>query len=322
MPKSEKSTAGDMKMEYVKGMVSVVIPTHNRESLICRAVDSALSQTYGNIEVIVVSDGSEDGTDKLMQEYEKKYPNFRYISYHPGKGGNVARNTGIKNSKGEFVAFLDDDDEWHKDKIEKQIRIIEEDPEVGLVCTAINSVDDATGKTAVFVPDAPRDASHNILIENCIGSTTTALARHSLLDEIGMFDENLGAMQDFDLWIRLCQITKTGVVREPCVEYHNLVSNSQISWNYQKYENAATYMAKKYEELRKQKLTSSEIKTVRLNDILNLARKAFKSNDRRTTRRLALKALKVKFNVSSIIYIAASFFPVDTVRKIRRRMKF
>ena len=308
-------------MEYVKGLVSVVIPTHNRENLICRAADSALSQTYENIEVIVVSDGSEDGTDKLMSEYEKKYSNFHYISYRPGRGGNVARNTGIRHSRGEFVAFLDDDDEWHKDKIEKQVKIIGEDPEIGLVCTAINSVDDATGKTYVFIPDAPRDSSHKILIENCIGSTTTAMARHSLLDEIGMFDEDLGAMQDYDLWIRLCQITKVGVVKEPCVEYHNLVSNGQISWNYKKYENAAKYMEKKYEDIRKKKLTADEITSVRLSDLLNLARKAFKSNDRQTTRRIAAEALKVKFNLSSLVYMAASFFPLETVRKIRRRFK-
>ena len=117
--------------------ISVVIPTHNRVDLLPRAIKSVLEQTYKDIEIVVVSDGSTDGTDEYMKQYADN-PNVKYISYHPGRGGNYARNAGFDAAKGEFVAFLDDDDEWGPTKIEKQVALMEADEEVGLVYTGIN----------------------------------------------------------------------------------------------------------------------------------------------------------------------------------------
>ena len=303
-------------MEYVKNLVSVVIPTHNRDNLICRAVDSALKQTYKDIEIIVVSDGSDDRTDEIMKKYESRFSNLKFISYFPGQGGNHARNTGIKNSRGEYIAFLDDDDEWHEDKIQLQIDFLNKNPGIGLVCTAINSIDDATGVKSVFVPSAPQDCSIEILKYNLIGSTTTVLTKHELLDSVEMFDEDLKAMQDYDLWIRLCQVTKVGVVQKPSVEYHNLVSNSQISWNYEKYLNASNYIFRKYLALRKSKLTKRELKIIQMNDNLVVSRKAFKSNKRKIVRKHAGEAFFCYPNVKSLIYIVASFLPLSIVDRV------
>lgn len=308
-------------MEYIQGMVSVVIPTHNRAQLLARAVDSALAQTYQNIEIIVVSDGSEDDTEKVMKKTEAEHSKLHFISYFPGRGGNYARNTGIKAAKGEWVAFLDDDDEWHADKIEKQINAAAEDSECGLICTAINWVDDATGKSTVFVPEAKKDSSRDILLRNCIGSTTTVMAKHHLLDECGMFDEDLKARQDFDLWIRLCQITKVAVVKTPCVEYHNLATNGQISWNYEKYSTAIEYMSRKYQSLREERLEPAEIKDLHSREQLGLARKAMKSGKNKIVRKLAIKSIKIKFNGKALIYYAASFFPIKTVARVRNFLK-
>jgi len=302
-------------MDYIEGLVSVVIPTHNREKLVSRAVDSALNQTYRQIEVIVVSDGSTDNTDLIMAEYEKKFPNFRYISYKPGKGGNYARNTGVKAANGEYVAFLDDDDEWLADKIEKQTGVFNSDPEIGIVCTAYTSVYDDSGKEKVFVPHAPYDSSVEILKNNQIGSTTTVCVRHELIDKVGMFDEDLCAKQDWDLWIRLCQITKVGVVKTPCVIYHNATENGQISWNYKKYADASEYLQKKYYELRKKKLTKDEIRSVYLMDALGVARKAFKANNRKIVRKYAKLAFRYKPNSGSVVYVVASFLPSGLVRR-------
>ncbi|QWT52214.1 glycosyltransferase family 2 protein [Eubacterium sp. MSJ-33] len=303
-------------MDYIEKFVSVVIPTHNRANLICRAINSALNQTYKKIEVIVVSDGSDDGTDEIMKKYESQYSNLRYISYFPGKGGNHARNIGIVNSKGEYIAFLDDDDEWHEDKIQLQMNVIEQNSDIGLVCTAINSIDDDTKKQTIFTPSAPQDCSKEILKYNLIGSTTTVLTKHELLDLVKMFDENLEAMQDYDLWIRLCQVTKVGIVQIPCVEYHNLKSNSQISWNYEKYLNASQYIYQKYQYLRESKLTSKEIKKIRMNDNLIVARKAFKTNNRKIVRKYAKEAFKYSPNFKSLVYCIASFLPFNLVNKV------
>jgi glycosyltransferase involved in cell wall biosynthesis len=91
--------------------VSVIIPTHNRAKLLERAIKSVLEQTYANFEIIVVSDGSTDETDLIMQKYKNQDARIKYISYYPAKGANHARNIGIKAAEGEYIAFLDDDDE-------------------------------------------------------------------------------------------------------------------------------------------------------------------------------------------------------------------
>ena len=307
-------------MCYIKSLVSVVIPTHNRKELIGRAVLSAQKQSYSNIEIIVVSDGSSDGTADVMNTICYNDDRVKFIEYYPGLGGNHARNEGIKAAKGEWVAFLDDDDEWHMDKIQLQIEKAAEDGTVGLICTAINAVDDASGAVSVFVPQAPKNSSREILLNNCIGSTTTVMVRHELLDQVGMFDEKLKARQDYDLWIRLCQITKVAVVEKPCVEYHNLISNGQISWNYEKYASAMLYMEEKYKKIMQEKLTPAEIISVRVGEQLSLSRKAVKAGNGNQARIYAKNALSIKPNFRAIIYYIASYMPLSFIKKVRNKV--
>src|SRR3989338_8677774 len=99
--------------------VSVIIPTHNRPELLKRAVKSVLNQTYKDLEVIVVDDGLEKRADETVNSFNDS--RLKYIQHPEEKGGSAARNTGIKNSSGEFIAFLDDDDEWLPEKLEIQI---------------------------------------------------------------------------------------------------------------------------------------------------------------------------------------------------------
>ena len=92
--------------------VSVIIPTYNRAHLVGRAIKSVLNQTYRDFEIIVVDDGSTDNTKDIIKEFQKKDKRIKYIPYEKNKGGSAARNTGIKAAKGEYIAFLDSDDEW------------------------------------------------------------------------------------------------------------------------------------------------------------------------------------------------------------------
>ena len=296
-------------MEYIKGLVSVVIPTHNRQYLLQRAALSALKQTYKNIEVIIVSDGSTDDTATNIKTICDSDKRTIFIEYFPGKGGNHARNTGIKAARGEWVAVLDDDDEWHETKIEKQMTLARQDENIGLVCTGILAIYDSDGFTSVYIPNTPYDASKAILLGNVIGSTTTVMMKHELLDACGMFDEALVARQDFDLWIRACQMTKIGVVKEPCVDYHNLLSNNQVSWNYKKYADATEYISKKYEWLYKEKLTDEEWAEVCANNMFSIARKAMKVNNGKIARQYIHKALQYKKKHIFILAWFGSFLP-------------
>ncbi len=232
-----------MKKKY---KVSVVIPTHNRAELLERAIKSALEQDYDIYQIIVVSDGSTDNTNDIMKKIKNSNKNVEYYSYSPGKGGNYARNYGIKKSTGDYIAFLDDDDEWHSNKIRKQLELIDQDSNIGLVCTAVNNIHIGGKESHVFIPPAKYDSSHEIMIKNCIGSTTTVLIKKDIFDKVGMFDEKLPALQDYDMWFRACQVTKVGVVEEPCVEYYNYENSNQVSSNKKKYINASEQISKKY----------------------------------------------------------------------------
>lgn len=123
----------------------MVIPTHNRAELLPRAVKSVQSQTRPVDEIIIVSDGSTDDTEEIVKRFAEEDERIRLIAYHPGHNGNYARNRGIEAATGEFIAFLDDDDEWLPKKTELQMALFEKDQEVGLVYSGQNCIYTDTG---------------------------------------------------------------------------------------------------------------------------------------------------------------------------------
>ena len=300
--------------------VSVVIPTHNRKDLLPRAIQSALNQTYPVKEINVVSDGSTDGTDEIMEELCAADDRIRYYSYSPNRGGNYARNYGIKMSTGDIVAFLDDDDEWHKDKIKLQVSVMKSDKQIGLVCTGTNRVFVEQNTSNVYVPPAPYDCKKEILLKNCIGSTTTVMVRRELLDLVGGFDEELPALQDYDMWVRICQVTKVGVVKLPCVEYYNYESSGQISQNTQKYVAAEALITKKYENLIGQ-LSDDERKKRRCYFDILLSKKGMRNGQLNIAIRYGVKAFFEKPGKASLICMIAAFIPYKMTMAVQRKVK-
>lgn len=231
--------------------VSAVITTHNRKDFLLKAVNSVLAQTYPDIELIVVDDASDDGTKELMQKLaEQKGIKYIRIEKEDSKGGNHARNQGILAAKGEFVAFLDDDDEWFSDKIEKQVAVMDKDPEVGVVCCG-----------RIFEYDlkkrVPQDLSKRIegdlsekIWQRIAFTTSEILVRRELLLQVGMFDEDLRYWQEYELSIRLCQQAKTALVRENLVLYRVIKKDkSRLTNNIDGWFDAVKYIDKKHEKL-------------------------------------------------------------------------
>ncbi len=297
--------------------VSVVIPTHNRSELLKRSIESALNQDYKLHEIIVVSDGSTDDTDEMMKSNFENNPLVHYFSYSPNKGGNYARNFGIKESTGDYVAFLDDDDEWHSDKIKKQVEMIEKDKEIGLVCTAVNNIHVGGKEKHIFIPPAKYDSSKEIMLKNCIGSTTTVMVKKELFDKVGMFDESLPALQDYDMWFRLCQVTKVGVVETPCVEYYNYENSNQISNNTKKYIDAENAISKKYKE-ELSKLSSKEIKQRKSYFQMLISKKGMRNGQIGIAIKYGFKSFIAHPSKSSLICFLASFVPYKITLKIRK----
>lgn len=297
-------------------MVSVIIPTHNRVELLPRAINSVLNQTYQEIEVIVVSDGSTDGTDALMEKYANN-SRIKYINYTPAHGGNYARNTGVKMSNGDYVAFLDDDDEWLPTKIEEQMHIFNTSPNIGLVYTGTNVIYENADLQYKSIVHKSGDLGKEILFKNYIGSTTTVMVRKKVFDEAGLFDEKLSANQDYDLWIRVCQIVNIGVVMKPLVNYYNSINSEQISSNTQKYIDAYNQIDLKYANLLK-KLSNKELDVLKANREIDLGLRCLRNCDKISAVKYFINSFKYQFRLSAFFYIILSPLNFKYLLKLRQ----
>lgn len=187
--------------------ITVVIPTYNRYRLLKRAILSVLAQTQQVDEIIVVDDGSDDETLQI----QKDFPQITYI-YQENSGVSSARNVGIKNAKNEWIAFLDSDDEWHKDKIEEQMAFHKKNPEILMSYTDELWI---RNDVAVKIPKKFKKYGGEIFKEclsHCIIAPSATLIHQSLLDECGYFDEDMEVCEDYDLWLRVAFSNKIGLV--------------------------------------------------------------------------------------------------------------
>lgn len=177
-------------------LVSAVIPTRNRAVMLRRALRSVAVQQYSPLEVIVVDDGSTDGTQDVADSFSDKL-NLHYIKNEESAGAPRARNVGIKAAAGEFVAGLDDDDEWHPERITQLMAAWDE----SYACVTSNVRFQYKNGSAVWHKKETIDL-HTLLFSNQVGNQI--LTKKERLLAVGGFDEQLAAAQDYDLWIRLC----------------------------------------------------------------------------------------------------------------------
>lgn len=184
-------------------LVSAVVTTHNRPQLLTRALDSVAVQTYENIELIVVDDGSEQTVDSIVDKYKEVLP-VQLIRNNTSLGACRARNQGIDAANGVFIAGLDDDDEWAEERIEKLVEVYAD--EYAFVTSDVRIM----YKKGAPVWKKPKEISlDDLLYSNYVGNQGL-IPRERLL-EVGGFDESLDAAQDYDLWIRLTE--RYGTVR-------------------------------------------------------------------------------------------------------------
>jgi glycosyltransferase involved in cell wall biosynthesis len=199
--------------------VSVIIPTYNRAHLVGRAIQSVLDQTYHDFELIVVDDASTDATEEAVRNFND--PRIRYIRHEHNRGGSAARNTGIGAAHGEYIAFLDSDDEWFPTKLERQIRVaLGSGESVGLVYTGIRYVAADKRLNRDEMPHHNGMLFRQLLRRNVVGTTSCALVSHSCLEEVGLFDENMPARQDLDLWLRISKKCRIDFVPEILTVHH------------------------------------------------------------------------------------------------------
>lgn len=208
-------------------MVTVVITTYKREpKMVERALKSVLNQTYKDLEIIVVDDSPStyemrNSVAKLIRSYEEQ--GVIYTPHKKNQGACAARNTGLNYAHGEYIAYLDDDDEWEKEKIEKQVKkFLTCSSDTALVYCGKYFVNDSTGEVREERTPFSRGNIFGELIsgKNFVGSTSYPLIRTECLRKIGGFDINMPASQDFDVWLRLALKYQMDYVEEPLVRYH------------------------------------------------------------------------------------------------------
>jgi beta-1,4-mannosyltransferase len=209
--------------------VSVVIPVYNRAKAVRRAIESVLRQTYQNFEIIVVDDASSDDTVASVRSISE--PRLRVIRHERNRGGSAARNSGIHASSGEYVAFLDSDDEWLPDKIRRQLAVFaRSDDQMALVYTGASWVY-GNQWTEIHRPGRHANLARALLLDNVVGETSVGMVRRGVLKELSGFDEMLPARQDVDLWLRIAQRYRVEVVADVLVTVNKRDDQDRITAN-------------------------------------------------------------------------------------------
>ena len=199
--------------------VTVIIPTYNRAGLLPRALGSVLAQTFGDFEVLVVDDGSTDGTADVLAGYDDV--RIRYLRQAQNRGVSAARNRGLREARGELVAFLDSDDVWFPDKLALQVERFGELPEsVGLLYGGVEN-DDGRGGRDVRVPTRRGGLYGDLLLTNPIHGTSGVMVRRNVVAAVGFFDEAAPAIEDYDYWLRIARLFEVDFVEEPLIRYHD-----------------------------------------------------------------------------------------------------
>lgn len=201
--RSSQETDLHMKMDP---KVSVIIPLFNARQYVRGAIDSVLSQTYRNIEIIVVDDGSTDNPEIVLEKYSDR---IKFIRLEENKGPSIARNIGIRTSTGEYLVFLDADDYVSTEKIEMEIEVLEKHPETGWVYESSLTFDE-DGRVFRELPqkflqpneDPPQGKIFHRLILRNLMVVNAVMIKRGVLD-VGTFDESLRGFEDWDLWLRV-----------------------------------------------------------------------------------------------------------------------
>ncbi|ACS99088.1 glycosyltransferase family 2 protein [Paenibacillus sp. JDR-2] len=299
--------------------ISCIVTTYKRPiPVLQRAVASIVNQTYSNLELIVVNDAPQ--ILKLVEDIRIMLNEFtnipiKYIVQHQNMGACQARNTGIEEASGEYVAFLDDDDEWLPDKLEKQYALITKERVALVYCSHYEIRQEGT--RTLVIEDLAREGIHQdeferLLLANFVGSTSYPLLRLSAVKTVGGFDTNLKASQDHDLWLRIARKYPIVYCNEPLVNYYH--SEESISSNMENKLQGFNFLLNKYKD---EYLKKKDLHNYRLNYI---AYCCFKSKYFNGFISFTLRAFKTKL-ISKYNFMLLSKMSKKAVRILSTRKK-
>ena len=264
--------------------VTVIIPTCNRSASLRNAIASVLAQTFTDLEILVVDDASGDNTREVVEEFKES--SIQYIRHDANCGGAVARNTGITHSRSEYIAFLDDDDEWLPNKLEVQMKVFEHcSPQVGAIYTGHRNVNRETGETiGIWRPLKKGHIYEDLMKKNWVSTTSSVVLKRECLKNVGTFDERLPSFQDYDLWIRIAREYLFEYVDEILVTYYE--HRKKIWTNHGALEKGIDVMVDKYAQ-------SKELKKNFSYHYLGLGERCLMNGDMKKGRELLRKGMEL-----------------------------
>lgn len=226
--------------------VSVIIPTYNREVLIIETIHSVLCQTYKDFEIIVVDDGSIDNTQKVIKDIGDS--RVKYIFENHRGVPAATRNTGIRNAQGQYIAFVDSDDLWLPDKLERQLFVMEKFSDIALVyAQAVSWSEGVISREPLPKPSLAKSGFifRDLFLRNFIPSLTV-MVRKKIFDTVGYFDEDpdLIAAEDYDLWLRTARIARVYFMPEIVAKYR--IHSGNISANIENYISQSLAIVNKF----------------------------------------------------------------------------
>ena len=196
-----------------KVFVSVIIPTFNRADWIKYAIDSVLNQTYSNFELIIVDDGSTDNTRDVIAQYGDS---IRYF-FQENKGPAAARNLGIINARGSYICFLDSDDQWLKQKLEEQIKLVVVNPEIKVCYTNEIWIRRGVRVNPRKIHQKFSGWIYQRCLPLCIISPSSVMVHQHVFEKVGLFDEKMTVCEDYDLWLRVSHHYPITFIEKPLI---------------------------------------------------------------------------------------------------------
>jgi glycosyltransferase involved in cell wall biosynthesis len=234
--------------------ISVIIPTHNRAEFLRSATTSVLNQTFQDFEIVIIDDASKDHTREVIAHFNDA--RIKVLHNQVSKGAAGARNIAIMNSNCEYIAFLDDDDEWLPEKLKIQTCFLDNSPpEVGGVCTGCFTIEKVSGRVLSIYNPEMNDLSKDNFI-----TTSSVLLKRECFEKCGLFDESMLSCSDYDMWIRISKDFSIKFIKNALVKYY--IHKNSLTFDYEKktrgleilFEKHDDFFKKNYKEYSKQYL--------------------------------------------------------------------
>ena len=289
--------------------ISIVIPTYKTSyEDLTRAIKTSLEQTYHPFEIILVDDNGAGEYQDISKKIALEYENYVNVFFNDeNKGANYTRNRGVLAAKGEYIAFLDSDDEWSQNYLELAASIIEKEN-----AKFITSNYQIVHKEGILPPEFKErcfvsgDISKKELYQDYIGPTSTVVIAKDTIVKAGLFDEKLPARQDYDMWIRVTKLVPVFYNYTPCVKVYR-IGNDSISSSYKRNVEGTKLVLQKI--LSTENLTDNEKKEISASHYKHMALACILCNAYKESRGYAKKTLKLNFNKQVFSWLVLSYIP-------------